>query len=582
MQLSVILPNFQHGHVISRALDALQSQERKPDEIIVVDDASTDGSVAVIEQAVARSGNIRLLANDSNRGAIASLRRGLDDARGGYIYFAAADDWVMPRFFALAIEMLDANPRAGLFCGDAVLVDAETKRCLGVRPPVMPMARAGYIDPAAASALLARSDNWILTGSAVFRRTAVADAGGLDPELGSFADGFLARKVALMCGFCYAPQVVATWCVDPNGLSRSAALDAERAGRLLASVTSKIAADAVFPPWYVQRFADRWRFSSARLALQERPRNDDVVMVMGARSKLDRSVLSLALAAPRPSARQLRHAGVALATLPPLPPDRPAPYRRPSPPRTGAWRSCFFCPDKATHVTSDAAQSDSAPAAPIADVADHFIRDAGVREPLGRDLYQGLEQWPLWTMLGWSDIHQRYRRSTLGPFWITLSTGIFIVVLGVIYGRIFKMEIATYLPYFAVGYILWGFISSTTIDCCTAFIESERIIKQIKRPFSAYVLRVVYRNIVIFLHTAIIFIPLLLVFHREAGSSVGAGQPRLALVVPIRSGSTSWSQSEQPLSRRATNGVDGRTDFPVRHADHVARRALGDAASSRT
>ena len=226
------------------------------------------------------------------------LRRGLDDARGGYIYFAAADDWVMPRFFALAIEMLDANPRAGLFCGDAVLVDAETRRCLGVRPPVMPMARAGYIDPAAASALLARSDNWILTGSAVFRRTAVADAGGLDPELGSFADGFLARKVALMCGFCYAPQVVATWCVDPTGFSRSAALDAERAGRLLASVTSKIAADAVFPPWYVQRFADRWRFSSARLALQERPRNDDVVMVMGARSTLDRSVLSLGLRLP--------------------------------------------------------------------------------------------------------------------------------------------------------------------------------------------------------------------------------------------------------------------------------------------
>jgi GT2 family glycosyltransferase len=294
VQLSVILPNFQHGHVITRALDALLSQERRPDEIVVVDDASTDGSLAVIEDAASRSDAIRVLANPTNRGAIASLKRGLDEAQGCYIYFAAADDWVMPRFFTRATEMLEDNPRAGLFCGDAILLDALSNRSLGLRPPVMPIARAGYVDPAAAERLLARSDNWILTGSALFRRSAIDKAGGLDEELGTFADGFLARKISLMFGFCYAPQVVAAWRVHPKGLSRTAALDAERAGRVLAQVTSKIAADGVFPRWYEQRFADRWRFASARLALQATPRNDGVVMTMGARSALDRTVLGLA------------------------------------------------------------------------------------------------------------------------------------------------------------------------------------------------------------------------------------------------------------------------------------------------
>ena len=298
MQLSVVLPNFQHGHVISRALGALLSQDRKPDEIVVIDDGSTDDSIAVIEQAAARSREVRLLANATNCGAIASLKRGLDDARGSYIYFAAADDWVMPRFFAQAVEMLEANPQAGLFCGDAMLIDATNNRTLGVRPPVMPLSRAGFVDPAATGRLLARSDNWILTGSAVFRRAAIADAGGLDEELGSFADGFLARKVSLMHGFCYAPKVVAVWCVHPSGLSRSAALDAARAGQVLGRATAKIDADAVFPPWYVQRFADRWQFATARLALQAAPRNDVVVMAMGARSKLDRAVLSLASRLP--------------------------------------------------------------------------------------------------------------------------------------------------------------------------------------------------------------------------------------------------------------------------------------------
>src|SRR3954468_8139946 len=98
-----------------------------------------------------------------------------------------------------------------------------------------------------------------------------------------------------------------------------------------------------------------------------------------------------------------------------------------------------------------------------------------LRERLGADLVAGLRAWPLWTMLGWNDIKQRYRRSVLGPFWITLSVGIFILVLGIIYSRIFKVEIATYMPFLALGYVLWGFISQTVIESCNAYQEGERI-----------------------------------------------------------------------------------------------------------
>jgi ABC-type polysaccharide/polyol phosphate export permease len=136
----------------------------------------------------------------------------------------------------------------------------------------------------------------------------------------------------------------------------------------------------------------------------------------------------------------------------------------------------------------------------------------GERDPLGLDLYEGLLAWRLWTMLGWEDIRQRYRRSVLGPFWITLSMGTLIALLGVIYSRIFKMDIQHYLPYFAVGYIMWGFISTCITESCSAFQEGERIIKQVKWPFSVYVLRVVWRNFIIFLHTIVIFVPIAIFF----------------------------------------------------------------------
>ncbi|WP_158812807.1 ABC transporter permease [Methylocapsa sp. S129] len=128
------------------------------------------------------------------------------------------------------------------------------------------------------------------------------------------------------------------------------------------------------------------------------------------------------------------------------------------------------------------------------------------------DLSAGLKAWRLWTMLGWNDILQRYRRSVLGPFWITLSMALYVMLLGVVYSRIFKMEIALYLPYIAVGLITWGFISGTTIESCSAFVDSSGIIKQIRLPFTVYVFRVLWRSLIIFLHTIVLIIPIGIIF----------------------------------------------------------------------
>ena len=128
------------------------------------------------------------------------------------------------------------------------------------------------------------------------------------------------------------------------------------------------------------------------------------------------------------------------------------------------------------------------------------------------EILAGFRSWRVWTILGWDDIRQRYRRSILGPFWITLSMGIFILLLGVIYGRLFHMDLSTYMPYLSVGYIVWGFISAVTTDSSGAFHEGSRIIKQIKLPYSIYVLRTVWRNFIVFLHTIVIFIPVAIYF----------------------------------------------------------------------
>jgi glycosyltransferase involved in cell wall biosynthesis len=289
--LSAIIPNHNHGRYIGRAVDALLTQERVPDEIVIVDDASTDDSLAIINGLAAKAPQIKVVSLTVNVGTNGALRAGLERATGQYFVLAGADDWVMPGFCELGMRMLTQNPDAGLFCGDTVLVDGETGKTIGYRPAARPLYRPGVVSPEQCERLLRRMDNFIHTGGAIFRREAIQQAGGLDDGLGAFADGFLTRKIALMFGFCYAPRVVACWRVFTTGVSRTTALDLAKAQHALALYPAKLAADAAFPAWYPDVFRSRWRFATSRLAVESAPPDIEFVLGMAGTSPIDRKVL---------------------------------------------------------------------------------------------------------------------------------------------------------------------------------------------------------------------------------------------------------------------------------------------------
>lgn len=300
--LSVILPNYNHAQYIARAIAALAEQNPAPAEILVIDDASTDNSRDVIAAAADRFPIVTLIANAENKGVAFRSQQGLEAARGQYVYFAASDDLVLPGFFRLAFDSLAQFPQAGLFCGEAILVDGQTGRTMGTRPAVRPRLSSGYLSPQQIRHRLARSDNWILTGSAVLRRAALIEAGQFDERLGSFADGFLVRKIALTHGFCFAPQAVSIWRIFPQGVSRSVALAENNAREFLVRIPQYIESDPVFPDWYADKFRARWRFGAARLALQSDPIGRDVLLSMGARQPLDARLIEMAMKLPLPTA----------------------------------------------------------------------------------------------------------------------------------------------------------------------------------------------------------------------------------------------------------------------------------------
>jgi ABC-2 type transport system permease protein/lipopolysaccharide transport system permease protein len=129
------------------------------------------------------------------------------------------------------------------------------------------------------------------------------------------------------------------------------------------------------------------------------------------------------------------------------------------------------------------------------------------------DIFAGAAMWELWLVLGWNDIRQRYRRSLLGPFWLTLSMGVMIGTIGFVYARLFNQPTTQYLPYLTLGFIVWGLISGVVLDSCTVFTGSEGIIRQVRVPYSVHVFRMLWRNVIVFAHNLVIYVAVMVLFH---------------------------------------------------------------------
>ena len=147
-----------------------------------------------------------------------------------------------------------------------------------------------------------------------------------------------------------------------------------------------------------------------------------------------------------------------------------------------------------------------------------------------RDIAQGACAFRLWGSLGWLDIRQRYRRSTLGPFWLTISMGVLVGGLGMLYAGLFRMDVADYLPFVAAGLILWGLISGLITEGCDAFIRTGDLIKQVNTPLSVHVYRVVWRNLIVFAHNVVIYVVAAVWFSIQPGWAGLLILPGLALL----------------------------------------------------
>ena len=126
------------------------------------------------------------------------------------------------------------------------------------------------------------------------------------------------------------------------------------------------------------------------------------------------------------------------------------------------------------------------------------------------DMRQGVTHWRVWYSLGMNDVKQRYRRSRVGQFWLTISMAVSILAMGIVFSVLFNMNTREYLPFVGISMTTWGLISSLVNEMTGTFIQSDSYLRSYPGPRSIVLYRTVFRNVVLFAHNLVLIPPLMI------------------------------------------------------------------------
>jgi lipopolysaccharide transport system permease protein len=138
-------------------------------------------------------------------------------------------------------------------------------------------------------------------------------------------------------------------------------------------------------------------------------------------------------------------------------------------------------------------------------------------DPALQDFLEAFRLRRIWLRLSWMDIRLRYRRSYLGPLWLTIQAAVFILAVGTIFGLVLQGLKADYLPYFALGYIIWGFVAAAVLESCELFQQSQQYILHMRLPYPLWLFQLIFRNLLILLHMVPIYVAIALFYQLAPG-----------------------------------------------------------------
>lgn len=191
--VTVVIPCYNYGHYLPQAVESALAQRGVEVDVIVVDDASPDGSVAVARELAARDARVRVIAHDQNRGHIRTYNDGLAEASGEFVVLLSADDLLAPGSLERSTRLMREQPSVGLVYGYAPPFRDEPPVVRSVRTRFAVWSGEDWL-----AKLCARGSNMLTNPEAILRREVMDELGGYDPAMPHSADMDLWMRAAAL------------------------------------------------------------------------------------------------------------------------------------------------------------------------------------------------------------------------------------------------------------------------------------------------------------------------------------------------------------------------------------------------
>jgi glycosyltransferase involved in cell wall biosynthesis len=265
--LSVVIPNRNDSKYLPLCIRSIVQQDVKPDEFIIIDDESTDDSVEVIRREFAGHPFARLEINPKNLGGVQTANRGLHMAKGKFLLFMGANDFILPGHFARMKACLERYPHAGLWSAMVWLCD-EQDRYIRMHPSPVVALGDTYFTGEQCRGMVRSFGGWLTGQTTVYRREALLEAGSLDPSLKGLNDLLAALVVASRYGAAYSPVPLGVMRIHQNAFLPETLKNADELERILGEVRARgpKKEPALFSEQVLERTERRFYFASLRLS----------------------------------------------------------------------------------------------------------------------------------------------------------------------------------------------------------------------------------------------------------------------------------------------------------------------------
>lgn len=263
VRVCVVIPNYNDSLTLSRSAFSVLNQSVEADEVIIIDDGSTDHSLEIAAEIQTQNPRIKIIKNSKNIGVMGALNIGLSHTSADYIIFLSANDYMLDGLLEKVKKTLSIK-RVGIWSA-LILKEKNFKRRLYPSPIIL--TKPGYLTPSECKSTLNNVGSWFTGTTMFFEVKSLREIGGFNPEFKGLGDMYAAMMIAVKKGSYFCPKAYGVVTEHQNGLLHGTLSCAEKVDGVLTAIIADgiVRSPSLFSNEFIKKLRQRILYSGKRL-----------------------------------------------------------------------------------------------------------------------------------------------------------------------------------------------------------------------------------------------------------------------------------------------------------------------------